>query len=150
MRSPIACISLALALTLAACGGPSIPPPSVADGFRSCPLLNPTNIPPDFELDERSSVGAGENFLSDAVIFRHPDGRFLAFDSGSPGGVGGIGTGQKVIIRGHEAEIFHEATLDELAVIWLETTPEQPCHQYSISAGGLSVAEFIEVLAGVK
>ena len=54
------------------------------------------------------------------------------------------------MVRGHEAEVFREPTLDELAVLWLEASAYEPCHSYSISAGGLEVAEFVEILARIK
>ena len=113
-------------------------------------MLIPTVLPSGFVLAERHSLDAGQGILADISVYRHPSGGALAFASGSPGGIAGIGTGQLVTIRGHEAEIFHEAALDELAVTWPEATAYEPCHTYSISASGLELAEFIEVLAGVK
>ena len=113
-------------------------------------MLTPTVIPPGFVPVERHSVNAGGEWFADITVYRDPSGASVAFGSGSPGGIAGVGTGQHVVIRGHEAEIFHESTLNEFAVIWIERTPDKPCHQYSISASGLDVAEFVEILDGVR
>lgn len=139
-----------LALVLAGCAAPATTSPGPPNSSRICPPLNPTLIPSGFEIAERSWVEAGEDFLADTVIYRHPDGRFLAFVSGSPGPIGGVPTGQRVMVRGHDAEIFREASLNELAVIWQEASADEPCHLYSISVGGLTVPEFMEILAGVR
>lgn len=138
-----------LALVLAGCGVTPTASPSLSVE-KTCPLLTPTFIPTGFVPVERHSVNAGGDWSADITVYRDPSGASLAFASGSPGGIGGVGTGQHVVIRGHQAEIFHETTLDEFAVIWLERKPDKPCHQYSISASGLDVAEFIDVIAGVK
>ena len=139
-----------LALVLAGCATPASTSPGPPLSSRICPRLNPTVIRSGFEITERSSVEAGEDFLADTVIYRDSDGRFLAFVSGSPGPIGGVPTGQWVVVRGHDAEIFREASLNELAVIWQEASAFEPCHLYSISVGGLTVPQFMEILAGVQ
>jgi hypothetical protein len=113
-------------------------------------MLTPTFIPAGFLLAERHSVEAGGEWIADITVYREPSGASLAFASGSPGEMGGVGTGERVQIIGHQAEVFHQPALDQFSVTWLEATPDKPCHQYSISAEGLELAEFLEVLAGVQ
>lgn len=82
-------------------------------------------------------------------MYRDPAGRELTIAS-SPGEIGGQATGQRVVIRGREAEVFAQPAADTLAVTWLEAGADEPCHQYRIIAVGLDKAEFLQVLAGVR
>jgi hypothetical protein len=142
-------IDVFLALALAGCGIAPTASPSLSLE-KACPLLTPTVIPSGFVPVERHAVNSGGDWFGDITVYRHASGASLAFASGSPSEKGGVGTGERVQIRGHRAEIFHQPSLDQFSVTWLEATPDKPCHQYSISAEGLELADLVEVIGGVK
>lgn len=86
------------------------------------------------------------------VVYRDASGqRELSFLSGvpfDPHGAG-VGTGEKVTIRGHEVEVFRSEP-DTQWVLWFDQSQADPCRSYSVIGVGLSEEEFLKVLAGVR
>lgn len=139
-------LALCVALLAGGCGFASSLSPSPA----TCPELNPTVLLAGLARAERLTVDAGSGRIGTVITYRDSAGRELTFASGAPGEIGGQGIGQRVTIRGREAEILAQPAIDTLAITWLEAPADKPCHQYRIVAVGLTEAEFFQVLAGVR
>lgn len=137
------------ALVVAACALTPSPSPEVSAG-AVCPEAQVTNLPSTFSAQPPVSAGAPGRPSGLRRTYTDPAGREFSILSGMEGELGGRDSGERLVVRGHEASILVNAETDTLIVVWREAPPDQPCSQYAAIGTGLPRDEFLRYVSGIR